>query len=183
MADYPRTVILESDTLKALIQEKTDLVLEGREKTSQIELIENDMKAVDKEIQSIERSVDTSDIDAKAKEITDAMNAILEQSKQVKEELRERLKAAVPEMLIKQYEDCEQKKEKLEEERRKLALKVQKKNDKIIPLGRKLMQPFLQNEYEDFDTLRLEDGKVIGTIFSHLETFKEHHAKKVAESK
>lgn len=178
MADYPRTVVLESDKLKALIQEKTDLVLEGREKSEEIETVEADMKAIDAEISKIEQAVDKSDIDAQAKEVTEEMNAVMEKMQKIKEELGARLKAAVPEMLIKQYEDAVEKKKTLEEERNKIALKVQKKNDKIIPLGRKVMKPFLQDEFEDYDTLRLEDGQVIGTIFSHMEMFKEHYAKR-----
>jgi hypothetical protein len=181
--EYPRTVVLESDKLRQLLQEKTDLVLEGREMSQEIEFIENSMKAIDGEIQSIERLVDTKDIDVKAKEITDEMNAILDRAKTVKEELRDRLKVAVPSALIAQYEENEKNKTILEEERNKVALKVQKKNDKIIPLGRKLMAPYLQDEFEDYDTLRLEEGKVIATIFSHMEMFKQNHAKRVAESK
>ena len=181
--DYPRTVVLENDKLKSLLEEKTDLVLIGREKSQEIEDIERNMDAIDKEIQGIEKQTDTKDIDAKAKVITDEMNEILERAKLVKDELKARLKAAVPQMLVDQYEENDKKKTELEEERNKIALKVQKKNDKIIPLGRKLMAPYLQDEFEDFDTLRLEEGKIIATIFSHLDMFKQHHAKRVAESK
>lgn len=180
--EYPRTIIIDDEKLKTLIQEKTNLILIGREKNHEIEDVENDMKAIDKEIQAVEKSVDTSDIDAKAKVINDEMNAILERATAIKEELRARLKEAVPAMLIEQYETAEKKKTALEEERNKIALKVQKKNDRIIPLGQKLMKPYLLDEFEDYDSLRLEDGKVIGTIFSHLELFKQNHAKRLQSS-
>ena len=187
MTEYPRTVVLENDKLKQLIEEKTAIVMQGRELSNEIELLENDMRAVDREIVSIEKSVDTSDIDQEAKEVTEAMNAIMQQMEEVKKKLSKRLREAVPQMLIDQYDEKLKKKAELEEERRRLALKAQKKNDKIIPLGRKLMKPFIQDEYEDYDTLRLEDTedgkKIIATIFSHLDSFKAAHAKRVAASK
>lgn len=181
--DYPRTVTLESDKLKALLQEKTDLVLHGRELSQQIEDCERDMAAIDAEIQEHEKVVDVEDIRLKMKEVTEAMHAVMTQMEVLKGELRDRLKAKVPETFYEQYEALEVKKKQLEGDRNKLALKVQKKNDKIIPMGRKLMAPYIQDEYEDYDTLRLEGGQIIATIFSHMQSFIEHFKKRKSEQK
>ena len=178
MADYPRIVEINDERLKSLLQEKTELVMHGRELSQQIEDCENDMAALNTEILEHEKMIDVSDIDNEAREIKMAMKAITLQMQAVNKKYGDRLRAGVPATYYEQYEAREVAKKKLEEERNKIALKVQKKNDKIIPLGRKLMQPFLQDEYEDFESLRLEEGRVVGAIFSHMATFIEHFAKK-----
>lgn len=179
--EYPRTVILEDGKLKTLLQEKTDLVISGRELSQQIENCENDMQAVDKEIQEHESRVDVSDIHQKMNEVTEAMRAVTLQMAGLKKELHERLRAQVPVTFYEQYEALEVKKKKLEEERNKVALKVQKKNDKIIPLSRKLMSPHIQDEFEDYDSIRLEGGQIIATIFSHMQSFIDHFRKKKSQ--
>lgn len=178
MNSYPRPVTIENPKLRELLQEKGDLILVGRELSDQIEKCEVEMKAADEAIQAIERAVDKGDIDERAKLITDDMNIVMGRMEALKKELVERLKAAVAPEAIALYEDAKKRKEDLETERNKVGLKVQKFNDRIIPLARKCMKEFLADEYEDYDTLRLEDGEVRGTIFSHMETFKEQFAKK-----
>ena len=39
------------------------------------------------------------------------------------------------------------------------------------------MQPYLQDKYDDYDTLRIENGEVVGTLFNHLNDFKERFNK------
>ena len=178
--EYPRTVVIESEKLKTLLQEKTDLVLTGREMSQQIEDCENDMAALDKEIQEYEAKVDLTDLKERMQQVTDAMNVVMSEMSDLKGQVHTRLRDGVPATFYEQYEAIEAKKKKLEEDRNKLALKVQKKNDKIIPIGRKLIAPHITDEFEDYDTLRLEGGQVIATIFSHMESFKEHYRKRKA---
>lgn len=178
--EYPRTVILEDGKLKTLLQEKMELVLEGREMSQKIEDVEANMKAIDTEIQTYEKKVDISDLDAKAREITEAMNAIIAQMEGLKKEVKDRIRAGVPDTFYAQYEENEAKKKSLESDRNKTALKIQKKNDKIIPLGQKLMKPHLQDKYEDYDSLRIEDGQIVGSIFSHLAMFNEQFDKRIS---
>lgn len=78
----------------------------------------------------------------------------------------------VPRELTKKYEDKKKFKELKENERNKIALKVQKFKDLIIPLGQKIAMPYLQEEFEDFNDIRLENGQIVLEIFSHLEDFK-----------
>lgn len=181
MNEYPRTISIENDKLRDLLKEKGDFILSGRELTDQIEACDLEMKAADEAIQAIERAVDKTDIDERAKLITEEMNVVMAKMSDLKTELISRLKAAVSPEAIQVYEDAKKRKEVLEGERNKVGLKVQQFNDKIIPLARKAMKPFLNDEFEDYDSLRLEDGKVVGTIFSHMETFKEQFSKRQAK--
>lgn len=174
----PRTITIDSPKLMKLLREKEDMILIGREKSEDIEAVERDMEALDKQIQEIEHTADTEDLQAEAETITADYNAVQKRMSDMKQKMFERAKAVVPPELVSQYEEKEKEKKVLEKARNKIAQDVQKRLDKIIPLAQKLMKPFLQDDFEDYDTIRIEDGKIVATIFSHLEEFKDRFFKR-----
>lgn len=176
--EYPRTITLEDDKLRKLLQEKNDLILMGRETSVEVEIKEDELAAIDKEIQAAEKKADVTEFDKQAKAITEDFNAVIARMETVKREMLAHIKATVPPELYTKYEDKVKEKEELEKKRNKIGLKVQKFNDKIIPWTRKLMRPYLEDSYEDYDSIRIENGEIVGTIFSHIEMFKENFAKK-----
>jgi seryl-tRNA synthetase len=113
--------------------------------------------------------VDNSDLKEKAKELTEEFNKLQAKMKELEKENYERMKQAVGTELPNKYEALKKEKEEMEKKRNKLALRVQKLNDKIIPIGRRLMKPYLEDEFDDYDTLRLEGDEIVGTIFNHLD--------------
>lgn len=175
---YPRIVTLENPKLEKLLKEKSALVDSGRMTSEEIEVLEKEMDVIDKQIQELEHKVDISDINKQADIITKRFDDIVKEMEIVKNRIYERMRDQVPPELKNVYDQKKKEKDILEEARNKTALKVQQKNDKIIPLTRKLMKPFLQNEFEDYDTIRIENGKVVGTIFNHLEDFQKRHLSK-----
>lgn len=40
------------------------------------------------------------------------------------------------------------------------------------------MKPYLDDDYDDYDTVSLQDGKVVASIFNHIEDFKSNFKKK-----
>lgn len=170
--EYPRTVKLENEKLRNLLEEKEGLVIMGQDLTADIETKEAELKKIDEEIQVKEKEVDISDLLEKAKLITEEFNAVVAKMEAHKKTTFERIKAQVPAELYTQYTDTEKAKKKIEEDRNKIGLKIQQKKDKIIPLTRKLMKSHIQNEYEDYDSIRIENGEIVSTIFNHLEDFK-----------
>lgn len=170
---------LDNPKLKKLLQEKTDLILEGREKSQEVEELEQEMNQIDIEIQALEKTVDLSEIEAKAKDITDRMNIVMTEMQNVEKEIYEKVKVAVPQELKDKYAEKKRLKEKFENERNRIALKVQKKKDLIIPLTQRIAKSLLQDEFEDYSDVRLENGEVILEFFSHLEDWKEAHRKKL----
>lgn len=170
--EYPRKVTLESDKLQKLLIEKAELITIGRAKSEEIEKVEVEMEVANKELIEAEGKVDISDLDEKAKVISEKVNEAIKEMNGVKQEIYDRMKAQVPIELGTKYEELKKTKEVIENERNKIALKAQKYNDKIIPLGRKLMKPFIESDYEDYETIQLENGQVVATIFNHLEEFK-----------
>lgn len=175
---YPRTVQIENDKLKQLLIKKGELITIGRAKSEEIEEVEKEMTEVDKAIQEEEAKVDISDLNERQKAIAAKVDEAIKEMEDVKKEIFDRMmKQTNPELRTK-YEELSKKKDDLEIERNKIALKAQKYNDKIIPMGREMMQPFLIDQYEDYDTLQLEGDEIIATIFSHLADFKANFKKK-----
>jgi len=180
---YPKTITLESAKLNKLLVEKADLVMDGRAVSEEIEAKEIEMEDVDKEIQEVEKTVDTEDLKVKAQGITDRFNAVMTEMEDMKKETFERMKAVVGVDLPAKYEAIKKEKEELETKRNKIGLRIQKFNDKIIPIGQKLMKPFIEDIFDDYDTLRLENGEIVASIFNHLDDaekrLREQHKKPI----
>jgi predicted nucleic acid-binding Zn-ribbon protein len=176
--EYPRTITIENEELQALLESKEDLIITGREKSEEIDAKDAEMKEIDKSIQEVEKTVDIVDLNTEAQAITDEMNAVMVKMEDLKKRLHARISAGVPKELIESYEAVAAQKEELELERNKIGLKVQQFTDQIIPLAQGLMKEHIQNEWEDYDSIRMENGKIVAVIFSHLETLREALNKK-----
>lgn len=175
---YPKTVTIENPRLKDLLTKKGELITLGRAKSVEIEEVEKEMAETDLKLQEEEGKVDIKDLDEKARVIGAKVDEAIKEMQVVKEEIFERMmKQTNPELRTK-YDELKKKKEELETDRNKIALKAQKYNDKIIPIGREMMKPFLQDQYEDYDTLQLDGDEIVATIFSHLNDFKTNFKKK-----
>ena len=169
---YPRETKLENEELKGLIEEKSKLVNAGRAISVEIEKMELEMAELEKTLIEEEKKVDLSEFKKKEKSISKRMEKCIKDIDEVKKEIYAKIKANTPQELRDKYDKLNKEKEEKETERNKVALEAQKFNDKIIPLSRELMKPLLQDEYEDFDTIWIQDGQMVCTIFSHLDDFR-----------
>ena len=175
---YPKIITVENPKLKTLMQKKGELITLGRAKSEEIELLEKQMEETDKKIQEEEKKVNIEDLLEKEKVETKIVEECIEKMKVIKQEIFDRMIKEVPAELHTKYDELKKKKEELEIERNKLALKAQKYSDKIIPIGKAMMKPFLTDMYEDYESLSLEGEEVVATIFSHMNDFKINFKKK-----
>jgi predicted nucleic acid-binding Zn-ribbon protein len=171
---YPRQIKLEDSKLLKLLKEKDEVRKEGIRLSEDIDAIEEEMKAIDTEVKSIEATLQADDLKKEAEGITEEFNTILKKMEDVKNKVAERMHQIVPQELKDKYQAKKKEKEDLEHRRKKAGLKIQKINDKAIPIGRRLMQPFIDNEYEDYDSIRFENGEIVATLFSHLDDFQKN---------
>lgn len=179
---YPKTITIENPKLKDLLAKKTALVLEGRELSEDIQQIDDGNEIIDKQIQDLEAKVDVSEFIAEAEESTNKMKALMEEVNIIQQKIYDKLKLEVPPELGEKYDKNIKLKEELENKRNKIGLKIQKLKDLIIPMTQKVAKPLLEDEFEDFSDVRLENGEVVIDIFSHLESWKEVRAKKLKDS-
>jgi len=175
---YPRIIQVENDKLKDLILKKGELVNKGRAKDEEAETLNKQMEEIDVKIQEEEKKADIKDLLAKEKKISKTVDKAIVDMQEIKQEIFDRIKAQVTPELYTNYEALEKQKEEKEAERNKCAMKAQKYNDKIIPLAREMMKPFLEDVYEDYDSLYVEDGEIVATIFSYLNDFKINFKRK-----
>lgn len=174
---YPRKIELKNDKLKELLQKKGKLIEEGRAISAQLDSMDARMTDIDNELMEEEKKIDITDLNFNAEKLTARFNNLKAEMDELNAAVKERLSSQVPAHLREEYDTLNSKKKELEEERNKIAMNAQKHNDKIIPLVRKLLKDHLQNEYEDFGSVKVEDGVIKGEIFSHLEDFKERFSK------
>lgn len=174
---YPKIIKLENDKLKKYIQSKSELITTGRAISVEIENIEKQLEEIDLKIQEAEKTVDIDDLHAKEKEVSETVEKAIASMEEIKKEIFARMEEKVPQELHTEYDEAKKLKGEKEEERNKIAINAQKYNDKIIPLGKKLMKPYLTDEYEDYDSIKIEDGEVVATVFSHLNDFKNNFKK------
>jgi len=175
---YPKTVNIQNLRLKELLTKKAELITLGRAKSEEIEQLEKEMEETDKQVQEEEKKVDISDLLEKEKAITAKVDDAIKEMNALKQQIYDKMIKEVSSELHTKYDELKKKKEELETERNKIALKAQKYTDRIIPLGRELMKPFLEDMYDDYESIQLIDGEIQATIFSHLQDFKNNFKKK-----
>jgi len=175
---YPHTVQIESPKLKTLLQKKGELITIGRGKSEEIEKTEAEMEEVNQKLLEEEKKVDIQDLNKKQMVLVEQVNKAIEEMEEIKKEISDRMTKQVSQELREKYDELKKKKDDLETDRNKVALKAQKYNDKIIPIGREMMKPFLQDQYDDYDTLQLQGDEIVATIFNHLVDWKANFKKK-----
>lgn len=173
-----KIIKLTDNKLKKLLEDKAVLITNGRAKSEEIEVVEKEMEEVDTQIKDIEKQVNIDDFLAEEKVLVAKVEEAIKEMGVIKQNILERLKGHGEPELFKKYDDLKVKKDELETERNKIALKAMKYNGKIIPLGQKLMKPYLEDIYDDFDTIKIEDGEIVASIFNHLEDYKINFDKK-----
>ena len=175
--EYPKVITLENEKLSKLLAEKSELVTIGRAISEDIEKLDLEMSEIDTKMKEIEKTIDISFFRIREKKVTEKVDEAIKEMEQIQKEIKEKMIAAIPKELGNKYDELKNTKEKLENDRNKIALKVQKYNDKIIPQGRKLMKPYIEDAYDDYDTISLKDGKIVASIFNHVEDFKANFKK------
>ncbi len=175
---YPRKIVIENQKLKKLLEDNRDRIIIGRELSVEIDNLEAELQKTDAEIQKWEAKADLTSLQDRAEVITKQFNVAVQSMEDLKTEMYKLAKAKVPSKLYDKYAETTKLKEQKEKERNKTALKAQKIKDVITPMAQKIMKPHLESEYEDFYGLVIENGEVIGTIFSHLNDFQERFKKK-----
>lgn len=165
-------IVLENKRLHDLIVEKDALVDSGRKVSRDIEVIESKVKVFEDKEKVITGKV------IPPKELTDKGNALAKKIETMGNELGEIADQinkskldAIPQDMMDAHKKLLKEKEVLERDRNKIALKVQKIKDKVIPIVQKEVKPLL-GEYDDIETAKTKNGKVVITTFNHLVEWK-----------
>ena len=172
-------IILDNKKVLQYISEKDALVISGRKISKDIEDLEvkiNRYETMEKRITAkvIPPKEMTDKGDALVKQVT-ALNVEIEK---IAKEINKSKLDAIPLKMKEEHLALMEQREKCERERNKLALKVQKIKDKLIPLIKKEVTPLLKEEFDDIETAQIKDGKVVISTYNRLDEWKAQFRKK-----
>ncbi len=166
-------MIIENKKIVELLTEKEALVLEIRKVAGEIESFSNRIKRCEEKEKRITGKVPVpKDLQEKGDKLEKDIHALMDELEKVGKEVENLKLAAVPPELKTEHLDLMKQREDKDREMNKIALKVQKIKDKVIPLIKKEVKPLLKTEYDDIETAKIKDGKLVITTFNHVEDFK-----------
>lgn len=172
-------IILDNKKLHNYIVSKDTLVKEGRKISGELDKVQKDIEVCQKEEQKITGKIKPN---KEFKKEGDALVSIMDTSMKRLEVLGKLIEKhkldAVPKELKDKHFTLMAKKEKLERDRNKIFLKVQKIKDRLIPLVQKLVRPLLKEKYDDVETAKAINDKVYINTFNHLEDWKKKFGNK-----
>lgn len=163
---------LENKRIHDFIAQKNELVDLGMKTTAGLEDIEKQIKRCEEKEKAITLKEKPDPV---LKEEGDALvkvfNEALERLEEIGKQIEQKKMDAIPKDLLDEHKKLLKDKENIERERNKIAMKIQKIKDKVIPYIQKEVKPLL-NEYDDIETADIKDGKIIIKTFNYLDDFK-----------
>jgi len=163
---------LTNKKIITLLSDKDALVTSGRDVSKKIEEVEYKIKTCEDKEKVITLKVEPKELGDRAEKLKLEINEKIKEFEKIASDIVKEKMEAIPKDLEKTHRDLMSEKEKLERERNKIALKVQKIKDRVVPMIKKEVEPQLK-EYEDIETAVLKNGEVMVKTFSHLEEFKK----------
>lgn len=177
-------ITLENKRVHNFIVEKDGLVNDGRKISQEIEKLDMQIKRFeDKEKVITGKVVPPKELTEKGDNLVKEMNKLGEELTKISDEVTRAKLAAVPKDVKDAHMELLSKKEALERERNKIALKVQKIKDKLIPIIQREVSPLIKQKniieidigrYDDIETAKTKDGKVVITTFNRLEEWRKN---------
>ncbi len=172
-------ITLDNKKIFGYLKDKEDLVTEGRKVTAELEKVEHKIKVLESREKVITAKVK---VDPKIEEAGNLLVKEMDEKMKELQKLGDRVEQikleAIPDEIKKAHHELLAEREKLERDRNKIALKVQKIKDRVIPLIQKETKPLLAKEYDDIETAKIKDDKIIVTTFNHLDEWKRNFRKK-----
>lgn len=167
-------ISLEHPKLYKLLVDKDALVIEGRRISGTIENIEGKIKRFeDKEKAITIKVIPPKELTDKGDALAKEMERIGNELNKIAHEINQSKLDAIPKDVKDAHMKLLKEKEVLERDRNKIALKVQKIKDKAVPIIRKEVTPLLKDEFDDIETAKTKDGKIVIETFNHLADWKK----------
>ena len=161
-------ITLENKKLHDYIVRKDELVTEGRKISQQIEDIEKKCAVFEKKEKAITAKVKPpEELEKEGDALAELINKSIKRLEVIGKAVETAKLDAIPKEMKEEHMALLKQKEALERDRNKIALKVQKVKDRVVPLIQREVKPLLK-EYDDIETAKTKDGKVVIATFNHL---------------
>lgn len=170
-----KEIIIENPVLVKLVHDKEQLVLEGRAKSVELEALEKELEEIKEEEKKYTANYENKELLDKGMAIQEQVNKLIEELNEVAEKLKKEKLGNIPKELVDKHIEKAKKKEKIERELNRIGLKIERIKTRYIPKIQKIARPQLTDEFDDLDTSILRDGKIVVTVFNHVEEFKKNY--------
>lgn len=154
------------------VEEKDNLVQQGRQISTDLEKLEAQIKVLEDKEKAITLERTDKELEAKMKEIKDTVDPLVKEFEKLSHKLYEYKMAGIPKEMKDEHLALLKEKQDKQREINKVALKVDKIKNRVVPLIKKEAGKEMTGEYEDLETATLKDGVVVVQTFSHLENWK-----------
>jgi predicted nucleic acid-binding Zn-ribbon protein len=154
-----------------LLTDKDTLVHEGRKISKEIEKMEKRIETLSDKEREITGKVEPVELGKEAEKLQAEIRARLAEFDKVSKAIMEEKMSAIPKDIEEEHKKLLADIETAERERNKIALKVQKIKDRVVPLIKKEVAPLLK-EYEDIESIEVKGEVANVKVFSYLEEFK-----------
>ena len=120
-----KTITIEDKKIIELIEQKNDLVKDGRNASKEIEKLDKQIEKNVEKQEKITKAVDCQELFDKGVKIQEEINQKMEELNDVSKEIRKIKIDSLPEELVSEYKELNKQKEAEEKKRNKVALKIQ----------------------------------------------------------
>jgi predicted nucleic acid-binding Zn-ribbon protein len=165
-------ITLNDKRLHDYIVDKDTLVFAGRKISGQIDEVEKKIAVFEKKEKEITGKTEPKkELKDEGDKLAKSIESTMKRLEEIGNIIQQQKLDAIPKEMKEEHQALMKEREKLERDRNKIALKVQKIKDVLVPLVQKACRPLLK-EYEDIETAKAKDGKVVINTFNHLDDWK-----------
>lgn len=168
---------IENKKMYDLVSQKDQIYEDGLKTIALMEAEDKIIKSFEEQEKRITGKVKP---DEKLKEEGDALAVIFNDTLKKLDEIGNKIEAekmkAIPQEIIDNHKLALKRREELERVHNKEMLKIQKIKDRLIPLIKTSVKPFLQ-EYDDVETAIIKGNKVTFRVYNHIEDYKRKFKK------
>ncbi len=172
-----KTIKIEDKRVLKYLEDKDVLVKSGRRISDEIVRIENKITDCETKEKKITEKRQPKELGEKAEALKVQINKLVGEFEKICGAITVDKLSAIPKELEKTHKDLLKLKEEKEQERNKIALKIQKIKDRVVPIIKKHVTPLLK-EYEDIQTAEIKKGEVVVSVYSALDEWKQAYKKK-----
>lgn len=169
-------MIIENKRIHDLIVAKDLLVNEGRKLSGEMEKLERKIAQFEEKERVITAKVDVKELQDKGEILNNECQKKFEELQRIIKQIEDVRLSHIPEDMKNEHLGLMKEREKMERDRNKIFLKVQKIKDKVVPIIQKEVKPLL-GQYDDIETAKTRDGKVIISTFNRLDEWKAKFGK------
>jgi hypothetical protein len=172
---------IENKKLHDWIVEKDRLVDEGRANERDIAIIEKKIADFEKKEKIITGKIQPDkDLREEGDKLIEEVNKTMKRLEELGKLIQDKKLEAVPKEMKDEHVALMKEREEKERLRNKIALKVQKVKDRCIPLIQKEVKPLLRvkrmveidiGKFDDIETAKTKNGKVVFQKYNRLEEF------------